>query len=196
VPVPVARVAAAADAAAAAAAIGFPVVIKALSTAIAHKSDVGGVALNVRNADEAAAAALRLATLSPTLLVEQMVTDCIAEILVGITVDAQFGQVLVLGSGGVLTELWNDTTSLLPPYTAATIGAALATLKVARLLAGFRGKPAGDLPALVAAVLAVTRYAADNLQCLVELDVNPVIVRPAGRGVVAVDALIRLVEEN
>jgi succinyl-CoA synthetase beta subunit len=184
------------DAPAAAAAIGFPVVIKAHSAALAHKSEIGGVVLNVRTPAEARAAASRLAALASTLLVEQMITDGVAEVLVGISVDPQFGQVLVLGSGGVLTELWQDSVSLLPPFTAAGIERALERLKLARLLAGFRNRPAGDRAALVQTVLAIAAFAFDNLERLVELDVNPVIVRPVGQGVVAVDALIRFVEEN
>ena len=123
-----------------------------------------------------------------------MVTDGVAEILVGVTVDPQFGQVLVLGAGGVMTELLHDSTSLLPPYTPAAVEAALGRLNVAKLLAGFRGKPAGDVPALVEAILAVARYAAAHLDSLAELDVNPIIVRPSGHGVVAVDALVRIGE--
>ncbi|MBS0373064.1 MAG: acetate--CoA ligase family protein [Proteobacteria bacterium] len=192
VPVPAARAVACAEAAAAADAIGYPVVIKALSAEIAHKSDVGGVALNVRSAAEASAVAQRLSRLADQVLVEQMVTDGVAEILVGITVDAQFGQVLVLGAGGVMTEYLKDSVSLLPPFTAPRVRAALAGLRVATLLAGFRGKPAGDVEALVQAVLAVAEYAGAQLDTLAELDVNPIIVRPAGRGVVAVDALVRL----
>jgi acetyl-CoA synthetase len=193
-PVPAARAVAPGEAAAAAGAIGFPVVIKALSADLAHKSDVGGVVLNVRSPAEAAAAAQRLAALADRLLVEQMVVDGVAEILVGITVDAQFGQVLVLGAGGVLTEYLRDSTSLLPPFTADAVRAALGRLRVAKLLAGFRGKPAGDVEALVTAVLAVARYAEAHVDTLAELDVNPIIVRPSGLGVVAVDALIRLTE--
>jgi acetyl-CoA synthetase len=194
-PVPRSRLVAPAQAAAAATDIGFPVVVKAVSASLAHKSDVGGVILNVRTPADAAAAADRLRPLSTRLLVEQMVTDGIAEVLVGITVDPQFGQVLVLGSGGVMTELWHDSTSLLPPFSPDRIAAALATLKVSRLLAGFRGKPPGDVPALIAAVLAVGGFAAAHVDTLAELDVNPIIVRPLGAGVVAVDALIRLAEE-
>jgi acetyl-CoA synthetase len=192
VPVPRGQIVAAKDAAAAAASIGFPVVIKAAAATLEHKSEVGGVVLNVRSAQEADAAAQRLAKLSGTLLVEEMVTDAVAEILVGISVDAQFGQLLVLGAGGVLTELLRDSVNLLPPFTEAAVTAALGRLKVAQLLQGFRGKPAGDVPALVAAILACTRYAAANLERLAELDLNPIIVRPPGRGAVAVDALIRL----
>jgi len=147
----------------------------------------------VRSATEAAAAAQRLSALSSTLLVEEMVADGVAEVLVGMRVDPQFGLLLVLGAGGVLTELLRDSVTLLPPFTAPGITAALGRLQVAPLLAGFRGRPAADVPALVETALGCTRYARENLERLAELDLNPVIVRPSGLGAVAVDALIRLV---
>jgi len=173
--------------------LGFPVVVKVASADLAHKSDVGGVVLNVRTAAEATAAAERLSALADHFLVEEMVTDGVAEILVGALVDSQFGLTLVIGAGGILTELLQDSTSLLPPFTPASIVAALQRLSVNKMLQGFRGKPRADVPALVDAILAVARYAETHLACLVELDVNPVIVRPAGAGAVAVDALVRLV---
>ncbi len=194
VPVPRSRLVDAADAGEAAAALGFPVVIKAAGSQLEHKSELGAVVLDVRTAAEAAAAARRLSALSATLLVEEMVSDGVAEVLVGVSVDPQFGQLLVLGAGGVLTELLRDSVSLLPPFTAAAIEAALGRLKLARLLAGYRGRPPADVAALVQTALACTRYAAANLERLVELDLNPVIVRPQGSGAVAVDALIRLEE--
>jgi acyl-CoA synthetase (NDP forming) len=193
--IPQSRVVPANGVAAVAQAIGFPVVIKATGEHLEHKSDVGAVIVNVRNVAEAEAAARRLAALSDQLLVEQMIADGVAEILVGVTVDAQFGQVLVLGAGGVLAELLRDSATLLPPFTPAAVRAALSRLKMSKLLAGYRGKPPGDVEALVGTVLACARYADANLDTLVELDINPVIVRPAGLGAVAVDALIRLVEE-
>jgi acyl-CoA synthetase (NDP forming) len=192
--IPQSRVVNARDAAATAEAIGFPVAIKAASASLEHKSDVGGVALNIRTFAEAEAAAERLSRLSDTLLVEEMISDGVAEILIGMTVDPQFGQVLVLGAGGVLTELLRDTVSLLPPFTAPAIEAALKRLKVGKLLAGYRGRPPADVAALVETALACTRYAAANVDKLLELDINPVIVRPVGRGAVAVDALIRIAE--
>jgi len=195
VPVPRAHLVKASDAVRAAEQLGFPVVIKAAGTAIEHKSEIGAVVLNVRGVAEATAAAQRLATLSDTLLVEEMVTDGVSEILVGITLDPQFGQLLVLGAGGVLTELLRDSVSLLPPFTATGIEAALGKLKAARLLAGYRGRAPADIAALVETVLACTRYAAAHLEQLQELDLNPVIVRPRGLGAVAVDALVRLAEE-
>src|SRR5437763_561906 len=194
VPVPRSRLVAAAEASVAAAALGFPVVIKAVGSHLEHKSELGAVVLNVRNAAEAAAAAQRLSALSATLLVEEMVSDGVAEVLVGVSVDPQFGQLLVLGAGGVLTELLRDSVTLLPPFTAAAIETALGTLKLAKLLAGYRGRPPADVAALVQTALACTRYAAANLERLVDLDLNPVIVRPQGSGAVAVDALIRLEE--
>ena len=196
VPTPESRLVAPADAADAAANIGFPVAIKVAGPGLDHKSDVGGVVLNVRTPTDANAAAARLSRLSDQLLVEQMVTDGVAEVLIGIKADAQFGQLLVLGAGGVFTELLKDTVILLPPFTAAGIERALARLAVAKLLGGFRGGPSGDIPALVQTALGCARYARDTRDHLLELDLNPVIVRPAGRGAVAVDALVRLIEEN
>ncbi len=175
--------------------IGFPVVLKAVGETLQHKSEVGGVFVNVRSTEDAQRAVDHLSSLSNQVLVEEMITDSVVEILVGITVDPQFGQVLVLGAGGVMTELWHDTVTLLPPFTAKNIEAGLSRLTVYRLLQGFRGKPAGDTEALVQTTLAITRYAAEHVNSLSELDVNPVIVRPVGRGAVAVDTLIRLSEK-
>jgi len=190
--VPRGRVVSAAAVAETAAEIGFPVVLKAVGAQLEHKTEVGGVVLNVRSTAEAKAACERLAALSDTFLVEEMVTDGVAEILIGVIVDAQFGQVLVLGAGGVLTELWADSVTLLPPWTQDSIIAGLDRLRAAPLLQGYRGKPAGDIAALVDSILGVARYASANLAEVVEIDVNPVIVRPLGLGVVAVDTLIRL----
>jgi acetyl-CoA synthetase len=181
---------------AAAEAIGYPVVIKAAGAALEHKSDVGGVLVDVRSADDAAVAARRLSALSDTVLVEEMVRGGVAEILIGVTVDAQFGQVMVLGAGGVLTELWRDSVSLLPPFTPAAIEAALMRLNVSRLLRGYRGRPAADIGALVATATSCAHFAAAHLERLVELDINPVIVRAQGLGAVAVDALVRLLPQE
>jgi len=180
------------QAAATAESLGFPVVIKAAGASLEHKSDVGGVVVNIRTRTEAESAADRLSRLSDTLLVEEMVTSGVAEILIGMTVDPQFGQVLVLGAGGVLTELLRDTVTLLPPFTPTAIESALEKLTVWKLLAGYRGKPPADVPALIDTAQACARYAEANVNTLIELDINPVIVCPEGRGAVAVDALIRL----
>ncbi len=195
-PIPQSRRVPVGEAVTAAEAIGYPIVMKAASGSLAHKSDVGGVVLNIRTPAEAAAAARRLGQLADTVLVDQMVVDGVAELLVGAIVDAHFGLTLVLGAGGVLTELLQDTVSLLPPFTRKAVHSALQRLRVYRLLGGYRGKPAGDVPALLDAIMAVARYAEDHLAVLAELDVNPIIVRPVGAGVAAVDALIRLGKET
>jgi acetate---CoA ligase (ADP-forming) len=176
--------------------IGFPVVLKAVAAALEHKSDVGGVIVDLRSASDVAAAAQRLAILSDTVLVEEMVRDGVAEVLIGVTVDPQFGQILVLGAGGVLTELLRDSVSLLPPFTPAAIEQALLQLTLGRLLGGYRGRPQADVAALVDTAMACARYAEANIDRLVELDMNPVIVRPRGQGAVAVDALIRLLPQE
>lgn len=192
VPVPKGRTVPVGEASATAADLGFPVVLKAVGTHLEHKTEVGGVVLDIRSSAAAGAAGTRLAALSDTLLVEEMTTDGVAEILVGVVVDPQFGQVLVLGAGGVLTELLSDSVNLLPPWTRESIAAAVGRLSVAKLLHGYRGKPPGDLDALIDTILGVARYATANMATLVEIDVNPVIVRPVGKGVIAADAMIRL----
>jgi acetyl-CoA synthetase len=190
--VPNGRVVAVPLAAETAAALGFPVVIKVSGAHLEHKTDAGGVVLNVRTDADARSAAMRLAKLSDIVLVEEMCTDGVAEILVGVIVDRQFGQVLVLGSGGVFTEILSDSVSLLPPWTPDAIAAALQRLDVARVFGGYRGKPPADVDALIEAIVGVTRYASANAAVLIELDVNPIIVLPKGKGAVAVDAMIRL----
>jgi acyl-CoA synthetase (NDP forming) len=189
---PRSRVVAAPEASRCAEELGYPLVLKAVGAHLEHKTEVGGVALNLRTAAQTAEAAQALTGLSATLLVEEMIVDGVAEILVGLILDPQFGQVLVIGAGGVLTELLADSVTLLPPFSPGAVRSALATLKVAKLLDGFRGKPRGDVDALVEVVSGIARYAAAELATLQEIDVNPVIVRPAGKGAVAVDALIRL----
>jgi succinyl-CoA synthetase beta subunit len=180
------------EAAAAAQAIGFPVVLKAVDADIAHKTEIGAVRLNLKDAASVAEAAVTLLGLSPTLLVERMVPDAVAELIVGVDRDPALGHYLVIGSGGILVDLVGDRSVLLLPASEREIRAALGVLKVARLLAGYRGKPAGDQDAAVKAIMAIQSYALANLDRLLELDVNPLIVRPAGQGAVAVDVLIRL----
>jgi succinyl-CoA synthetase beta subunit len=193
--VPESRVVPCAEAAAAAVTLGFPVAIKAAGPGLEHKTERGGVVLDVRTPAQAATAAAQLASLGTDVLVERMVDDGVAEILVGIAVDPHFGQLLLIGSGGVQAELWQDTVSLLPPWSRTGVELALRRLKVAALLDGRRGRPPGDVAALVDTILAIGCYAEAQRDTLVELDVNPVIVRPRGAGAIAVDVLIRKVEE-
>ncbi len=187
--VPEGRVCAAGDAVAVAEQLGYPVTLKVSSAAIAHKTEAGGVVLNLRSADEVAAAAERLAKLAPEVLVERMVTGAVAELILGLTRDPQFGTALVVGAGGILTELLHDSATLLLPTSETEIRAALAGLKSWPLVTGFRGRY-GDAEAVVRAVQALAAFAAAHAGRIEEVDVNPLLV--TATGAVAVDALIRM----
>ena len=175
---------------AAAEAIGYPVAVKALG--VAHKSETGAVRLNLKSADEVEAAAEALSAHGAGLLVEAMARDAVAELLVGVLRDAQFGLLMTIATGGVLTELFCDAVTLLLPASAEETREAIFSLKTAKLLNGFRGRPAGDVDAAVAAAVAIARFAEANAATLEELDVNPLMVLPQGRGAVVADALIRM----
>jgi succinyl-CoA synthetase beta subunit len=167
--------------------LGYPVVLKALGSDLAHKSDVGGVVVGLASADAVRRAAAAMADLADRFLVERMVPGALLELLVGVQRDPRLG--LTLGAGGVLVELVDDTATLLLPATPAQIRAALTGLRVGPVLEGFRGQ-AADLEAVVSAVQAIAAFALDHADRLVELEVNPLLVLPDGA--MAVDALIRL----
>lgn len=179
------RAASAAEAARAASAIGFPAVLKA--EGFAHKTEAGAVALGL--ADEAAVEAAARAMQAASFLVEEMVAGGVAELLVGVVRDPAHGFVLTLGAGGVLTELLGDTVSLLVPATRDEVAAALARLRIAPMLSGYRGKPAADLGAAVAGVMAVQAFVVEHAARVEEVEVNPLICTPTRA--VAADALIR-----
>jgi len=123
-------------------------------------------------------------------LIERQVGSPVAELIVGVRRDDQFGPVLVVGAGGVLVEMVEDAATLLLPTSRTAVERAIRGLRVARLLAGYRGKPAGDMAAAVDAVMAVAAFAEAHRDRLVELDVNPLLVLPEGQGALAVDALV------
>ncbi|MEM6325081.1 MAG: acetate--CoA ligase family protein, partial [Pseudomonadota bacterium] len=169
----------------AAAQIGVPVVVK--GQGLTHKTDAGAVALNLTTPDAARAAAEAMPT--SDFLVEEQITGALAELLVSVIRDPAHGFVLTLGAGGVMTELWGDVQHLLVPADPDEIDAALARLRIAPLLSGFRGAPPASRSALRAAIMAVQEYALAAPETLLELEVNPLICR-ADRAV-ACDALIR-----
>jgi acyl-CoA synthetase (NDP forming) len=193
------------DAPAAAREIGFPVVVKALGPGLAHKTEAGAVALGLASEDAVAGAVAEISAnlerrgaTAEAFLVERMVDAPVAELIVGVTRDPVFGPALVLGSGGVLVELLRDSATLLLPTDRRAVADAIAGLKGAPLLAGFRGRPKGDMEAVVDAVMAVAAFAMAHRASLAELDVNPLLVMPEGHGgpagAVAVDALIRIAD--
>ncbi|MBI3899304.1 MAG: acetate--CoA ligase family protein [Gammaproteobacteria bacterium] len=190
--VPEGNVVSAAEAAAYADKLGYPVVVKAVSDTLAHKTEAGGVKLNLKAASDVRTAIESMKTLSDRFLIERMAQDVIAELIVGVHRDPQFGLALTVGTGGIMVELLKDAATVLLPASRNDIRAALESLKTYPLLTGFRGRPAGDIDAVLDAVIAVARYAEANRDQLQELDVNPLLVMPKGKGVVAVDALIRV----
>ena len=204
IPVPDGRTARSADEAVAAAeSLGAPVVLKALG--FSHKTEHGAVRLDLSGSHEVRDASVALLGLplkpdaaaametgsGARLLVERFEAGAVAELVVGLHRDPLFGLMLTVGSGGALVELMEDSATLLLPLTREEVHDALAGLRCAPILAGFRGAPPADIDAAVDAILAIAQYGADNAGRLEELDVNPLGIRPRGQGVVALDALIR-----
>ena len=182
-----------ATAAQTAAEIGFPVVVKLLSDTIVHKSDVGGVHLNLKSADEVNAAVASMTHLGDRFLVETMAAKPITELILGLTRDPQFGLALVIGAGGILVELFKDSQTLLFPVNRAEVEAALDQLKIAPLLNGYRGQAAADKTAIVDAVMGLAQFGDDYSAEIEEVDINPLFVYPDG--VLAVDGVIRMRKE-
>jgi acetyl-CoA synthetase len=191
VPIPSARIVHnAEEAVTAAGELGYPVVVKALG--VAHKTDVGGVRLDLGNADEVSAAVMEMSGLSESYLIEKMVGGVVAELIVGVARDEQFGPYLLVGGGGILVEMLKDSVSLLLPTTREEVLHALGQLKCASLLNGFRGAPPADLSATADVILVVAGMVENDPSSIIELDINPLMVLAEGQGVVAADALIIL----
>lgn len=177
----------------AAAELGFPLVLKGLG--VAHKTELGAVRLNLNSVQQVEVAATELFEIVDQLYLETM-KPALAELIVGVTREPQFGLVLTVGSGGILVELLQDSKTLLIPASRDEVEAAVADLKSAPLLQGYRGQPAADLAATVDAILAVQDYALSKSSSLLELDVNPLLIGAEGEGVFAADALIVLEEQE
>ena len=190
-------VSSAAEATAAANEMGYPVAMKVTAPELTHKSDIGGVRLNLRDEDEVAAAFHELAELNCglraqgsrlTVLIQQMVPAG-QEVIVGVTRDAQFGPLLMFGSGGVEVEGLEDVAFVLAPANEMEARHLLEETWAGRKLAGYRGIPPTDEAATIAAILGLGRLAADYPQ-LTEIEINPLIVLE--RGAIAVDGRARL----
>ncbi|MCV3243941.1 acyl-CoA synthetase (NDP forming) [Mesorhizobium robiniae] len=177
----------------------FPVVVKALSSELAHKSELGGVALKIQSAEEVwqivRLMAAKLKQTAPHIdiqhfLVEEMVRDGVGELLVGIRHVDGIGLALTVGFGGTEAELLRDTKTVLLPASSDTISEAIQSLRLYPLLSGWRGRIAGDVEAAVSAIKKMSDWAISLGEAFVEAEINPLIVRP--KGVVAVDAVTRL----
>lgn len=160
-----------------------PVAVKVQG--LAHKSGAGGLALGLRTPQEVMDADL----VDGPLLVEEMVTGTVVEVLVGITRDPAHGYVLTLAAGGVLTEILDDSASLLVPAGRDQVDCALDRLRIAPVLRGYRGQPPVDRVALLDAVMAIQSYVVQEVDHVAEVEVNPLLCTPTDA--IAVDALIR-----
>lgn len=164
----------------------YPVALKGIG--IAHKTEAGAVLLDLNSTSEVIAAAQAMPVTQ--FLIEEMVTGTVAELLIGIVKDPAHGFVLTVGAGGILTEILQDTFSLLVPTSPKALEQSLKRLKCYKILAGYRGKPAADLAAIVDAILAMQDYVLANLDRIEEIEVNPLICTQSSA--IAVDALIRI----
>jgi acetate---CoA ligase (ADP-forming) len=176
----------------------YPVAVKVLSAEIAHKSDVGGVALDVSDGTALVAAihdvGACVAERQPGagvahVLVQPMVTG-LGEALVGYRVDRDVGPLVMVAAGGLFTEIARDRSLRLAPVDLAQAQEMIAEVRGLLPLAGYRGRPKGDLDGLARTIVALSRLADDP--AIAEAEINPLIVRAAGDGVVAVDALVKL----
>ncbi|MGB1251217.1 MAG: acetate--CoA ligase family protein [Candidatus Promineifilaceae bacterium] len=169
--------------------IGYPIVMKTAMPDVMHKSDVGGIYLNLTNADAVTTAYQSLAkTLGERVLVQEMVTGKGVEMILGMTQDPQFGPLLLVGLGGILVEVYRDAVTALPPLSRADAQTLPQQLTGAALLDGVRGRPAADKAALTDALLRFSTFVSDLGDLIGEIDINPLLVRP--NGAIMLDALI------
>jgi acetyl-CoA synthetase (ADP-forming) len=190
------------EAVAAAAELGFPVVLKGVSDRIVHKSDAGLVRPGL--ADRASVAAAFDAVRAALDVLDPQAKDCLVaemargevELIIGAKRDPQFGSVVLVGAGGVLVDLVGDVEVGLAPLSADGADAMLRRLRVWPLLAGYRSNPALDVAAVVTTLVKVSELATDLAGVLLELDINPLMVRRAGEGVTAVDARAVMMEKQ
>jgi acetate---CoA ligase (ADP-forming) len=192
------------EAVAAAREIGYPVVLKVDSPDIAHKSDAGCVALNLRSDDEVREAFRRVTENARNFskaarvhgaLVTEMVTGG-TEVLVGIASDPHYGQTIVFGLGGIFTEIMDDVALRILPIEIYDAEAMIAEIKGRKILEGARGQKKRDIPALAETIRRIGQLAWSLRDRVVELDINPLVVFEEGKGVKALDALIVLNDKS
>lgn len=169
-----------------AAQLGYPVVLK--TAGALHKSDVGGIHLDLGDAQALSAAYDDLcARLGPKVLVQKMIGDG-TELIFGMTSDPQFGPLLVVGLGGIFVEIYRDVVTVMPPLSQDKASELFDRLRGRAMLAGARGRPAADRDALCEALLRFSTFVADCGDLIAEIDINPIRVLPAGA--VVLDALV------
>ena len=179
----------------------LPVVLKIDSPDILHKTEAGLVELGCRTADDARAAFDRILArardhypeaLINGVLVQEMVTGCVAECIVGMKKDPQFGPTILFGLGGIFVEVFGDVALRVAPLSAADAAQMIRETKGYKLLTGARGRALADIAGIEDVLLKISRLALDLEPYLLEIDINPLMVLEQGRSVKAADALILL----
>ncbi|MBI2985896.1 MAG: acetate--CoA ligase family protein [Deltaproteobacteria bacterium] len=181
-------------------AIGYPVVLKVSSVDISHRSDIGAVKAGLKNPQEVRTAYEQIlrtcqqarpeARIAGVLV--QPAVDAVAEVILGVSRDAQLGPVVLLGTGGIFVEVLKDAVVRVPPLSLEDSREMIEALRGKALFMGARGRPVGDIRALAQAIFSLSRLALDLDEEISEIDLNPVMVLAEGRGVVAVDELVVL----
>lgn len=178
----------------------YPVAVKLLSAEIAHKTEVGGVVLNVGSEAELKAAMVKIAAsvkahrpgAAVSQVLVQPMTSGLGEMLLGYRVDPEAGPLVLLAAGGIYTEIYRDRSIRLAPVDLDTAKDMIAELSISRVFRGFRNKPHGDMDALAQAIVAMSQLALDKTAVVVDAEINPLIINRVGEGVIAVDALVAL----
>ena len=170
--------------------IHYPITLKVSDVELAHKTELGAVMLNINDPLALEKACQDLFKIGSSLLIEKMVQDSVAELIIGVGLDPIFGKYIIIGSGGILVELFKESIPLLFPVNREDVSLALSKLKAFPLINGYRGNPQGDVEMIIDCVMATVKLVSEN--DIDELDINPLLVLKRGSGVIAVDTLIKL----
>jgi hypothetical protein len=170
--------------------LGYPVVMKTAMAHIAHKTEVGGVKLNIANKEQARIAYTELSSLlGPDVIVAQMVSGEI-EWMIGIVNDRDFGPAVMISPGGIMVELLEEKVILMPPFSAKQAALKLQALKATKLLTGYRGQEELAFDALCEAASNVSRLAYDLANYIEEMDINPILI--SSTQAVALDVMLKI----
>lgn len=184
--------------------MGFPIVAKIVSPDIIHKSDAGGVKLNLKTEDEVKAAYKEIIENAKKyksdakiigVNIQPFAKTGIAELIIGMTTDPQFGPALMFGLGGIFVEIYKDVSFRVCPITEYDANEMIREIKAFPILDGFRGRPKADVDTIVNILLKVSQIAIDHPE-IDQMDLNPVIIYEKGKGVAVVDARIILKEKK
>ena len=170
--------------------IHYPITLKVSDVELVHKTELGAVMLNINDPLALEKACQDLFKIGSSLLIEKMVQDSVAELIIGVGLDPIFGKYIIIGSGGILVELFKESIPLLFPVNRKDVSLALSKLKAFPLINGYRGNPQGDVEMIIDCVMATVKLVSEN--DIDELDINPLLVLKRGSGVIAADTLIKL----